>query len=139
MTLILLLSAVIQNILVTHDAYGYSGHDRIPVLGKKEVAAPAPVAHSPDPSPSPSMDLETPQVKEMKELLGACDKALDSCDKLVKDKNEKLKLQNEIITNRDKQIQHLRDDSNSIIKNPVLWFVIGTALGVIAGGIALRR
>lgn len=72
----------------------------------------------------------------LRALLGACDKAEKDCEKLAKTKDAKIQKQGEIMLAQDKEISELKADRDNILKNPILWAVIGIAIGV-AGGVAI--
>jgi hypothetical protein len=70
---------------------------------------------------------------QMRELLQTCDRALTDCDKLIATKDQKIQKQEELIILQNTQISDLKNDQNSILKNPVVWFVAG----VLVGGITI--
>lgn len=72
------------------------------------------------------------------EMLRKCDRALVDCDKLLKDKDAKIRVQGEFIDNQGRQIEALEKSNDSILKSPILWFVVGAAATGLAIGIAGR-
>lgn len=78
-----------------------------------ELARPVPTA----PDMPPSDD----------ELLKACDEALSACAKSIESKNAIIETQNQLLQAQDKQIDQLVEDSRSIMKSPLLWFLVGVA------------
>jgi hypothetical protein len=72
------------------------------------------------------------------ELLEQCDKALGSCDGLVKSQEDYIGEQEGVINLQAERISKLEADKNSLLKNPLLWFFVGAAVGGVSGLLLTR-
>ena len=71
-------------------------------------------------------------------LLKACDEALNACIEADKSKTEVIDAQHLVIGEQSARIEALESEQRSILKSPILWFVIGVAAASITIGVASK-
>lgn len=76
-------------------------------------------------------DLTPTEVQKIKDLLQQCDNTVKSCSKTVDSKNEIITTQNKIIEDQTSELTKYKEESNSILRNPLFWGVVGFATGAI--------
>jgi hypothetical protein len=72
------------------------------------------------------------------EVLKACDEALNKAGKVIEGKNEIIKAQEEQVKNLSEQVIDLQDERDSIFKNPIVWFLVGVAVGGLSYGLVTK-
>jgi len=71
-------------------------------------------------------------------LLKACDAALNACIEADKSKTEVIDAQQLVIGEQSVRIGELEAEQRSILKSPILWFVVGVAAASITIGVARK-
>lgn len=136
MTLILLLSVGIQNTLTINCwAANVLSRPRSSSDVNPTSARPKP---TPSASPSERPNIVPPDLQAAKDLLNACDKALSNCEAVIKAKENIIAAQDKIIVQQGKDLDDVKGQRDSILRSPILWGIIGIAIGGIAVGIIKR-
>lgn len=65
------------------------------------------------------------------EAARAADEAIESCDELVKTQDELIKAQSRVIDKMAEREAKLKQQRDSVLRNPLVWFLIG---GIAGGG-----
>lgn len=70
-------------------------------------------------------DTNAAPCKPQEDMLKACDVALESCKTANKSKDKVIEAISNINIEQNAQIKSLTESNNSILKNPIVWFVLG--------------
>lgn len=78
----------------------------------------------------------TPKERACQAALSACDEALKAADQVIKGKNAIIGAQDEQIKNLKTQVVEIREERDSLFKNPIVWFLVGFVAGGLSYAIA---
>ena len=76
---------------------------------------------------------ETARITECESTLKACDDAVQRCARLVTSQESLIVKQRILLENAEKRARELEEQRDSIWRNPLVWGLLGTVLGVGAG------
>jgi hypothetical protein len=68
----------------------------------------------------------------------ACDMDLSACKQVTQSQEDLVNKQVELMGEQAKRIAELEASDNSLWKSPVLWFVVGSTVGVVTGVLIKR-